>query len=428
MSDDNKTDNAEEPIDVEFETMETERNAGATKRGDVKPKPAGGGATIIFALVIVIIIMALAGWFFVFKSAGQGKEGSEAPQIATLTSRLADLQSALNTVEQKQKDGETADATMAARVTALEQADSANQPNDQQVADLQTRMMALESALPIPAFDPAIIAGLGARLDDLERQARSVVSGVGPDDASVPAAVLQALQARIAVLEAAASDPVLDMQSSARFSGLEDALAQLQSRIVALEEQSQSEGTGLQNGLALGILTLDNAAQNGSPFAAEWLALATLLPTNADIIVLERLSQTGVPSRSSLARRFADEAERIRAAQIEAQIEVPKASDAPPKPGMLARAKNALGGLVSVRRVGDPANGPATGVESILMQTQAALDDDDLGAAVKILSGLQGDTLAAAQNWLTQANARLTVEQSLNRLKLLASTAAEVNP
>jgi len=64
-------------------------------------------------------------------------------------------------------------------------------------------------------------------------------------------------------------------------------------------------------------------------------------------------------------------------------------------------------------------------VDAVLAQAEAALHDQDLAGAINVLEKLDTGAREAAQGWLTQAQARLTLDQALARLKAIT---AEANP
>jgi len=195
-----------------------------------------------------------------------------------------------------------------------------------------------------------------------------------------------------------------------RLEALTRNVAALQARLLTLE--TQKKDSPRTSALALGLLALDSAAQSGAPFESEWRTLSQLLPQNTDVHMLAPLARTGIANRATLIRDFTKNLPAIRAAA---------GQDPTAKPGMMDKVKGAFGALVSVRRV----DGKATGVDAVLARAEAALRNDDLAGAITALDGLDKGARAAAQGWRTQAQARLSFEQALARLKALT---AEANP
>ncbi len=394
MSDKNKT---EEPVDAEFETLDPVEDNAASGTAEVKAKPVR--LVLPVGIAVLVIIIAWASWAFVFNKAPAPQNEADRVALNDLTARVDALQT----------DAEASQKNIIARLNALESAPDATGASLQTIEDLQVRLTALEKA-------PSNTSLLEQRLDRLETQIGTMGSGV--QNSAPPAQQLIDILDRLDALESAQRSTDQGAPSTAqieRLGTLEDEISSLQSRLDALEvKNTRTNGTA---GLSLGILALDGAAQTGQPFEAEWRALAKQLPQNSDLLVIKPLAATGVPSQNALVRSFAQTLQAIRDAANSGDLD---------RPGMVDKAKAALGSIISVRRI----DGNAKGMDAVLTRAEAALEDEDLSTAVQALGELEGAAQRAAQGWLAQASARITLSQAIARLKAMAGadTVTEVTP
>ncbi|PHS29196.1 MAG: hypothetical protein COA85_01545 [Robiginitomaculum sp.] len=410
MTDKSKSDDSEEPIDAEFETLqEADVEAPNAAAKAKKPLPLRTIGFAGIAALVVIIVLQFSGLNMgsVF---GAKKSGDEA-RITTLSTQISTLESDVTRLKQSEENARKA---LLARLEALE-----NKPepaplsvDDQVIADLQARIAVLETAEPAVASDQGALAALTQRLNQLEAR----LLAQKPDTAAAPLddERLNTLEHRLAALENA---PVLTASVGAVSPVITDRLATLTRDVAALEVrlltlETQKTDNPRTSALALSLLALDSAAQSGAPFESEWRTLSQLLPQNTDVHMLAPLARTGIANRAALIRDFTKKLPAIRAAA---------GQDPAAKPGMMDKVKGAFGALVSVRRVDDK----ATGVDAVLARAETALGDDDLAGAIKALGDLDRSARAAAQGWLTQVQARLSFEQALARLKAIT---AEANP
>jgi len=408
MTDSSTTDDANAPIDAEFETLEEAGDEGSPSRSAAKTAKYKSWLILAGALALAAVLV-LAVKLMVFNTDSPLTAGNSNTEITALSSRLDQLQNDLTTLQSQEED---ARQSVLDRLAALENKPAPAAVDDQVIADLQARLAVLESAAPSGAPDDGALTALTQRLDQLDTQILALKGTATPAPADEER--LQTLERRLAALERAASADRGTSQPSLvvtdRLEAMTRDLAALEARLLALEtRQTDSPKT---SALALALLALDSAAQSGAPFEREWRTLSQLLPQNADVHMLASLARTGVPGRAALVRRFTTALPAIRAAA---------GQDPAAKPGVMGKMKGAFGSLISVRRVDDK----ATGVDAVLARAEAALHDQDLAGAINMLEKLDTGARKAAQGWLTQAQARLSLEQALARLKAIT---AEANP
>jgi hypothetical protein len=410
MNDKTEAEDQKEPVDAEFETLQDEDSND--KPAGVDAKPASRRLWIVLSGVgVLALIIIAASWIVMTQRRPVLTGESPNPPLETLAAQVKTLKDELNAVQVK-TSAEL--STMGTQLEALEATPPQSANLSQDLAELQTRLNVLEQTQALPNGDNEALQNMVQQLDQLDTQVR--VLGEGGADQTGEVAGLADLRRRVLALESAPPANSTDVDTSAQTQALqkvETQLATLQSRVNALEQQNQSQNH--VSTLALGLLALDSTAQTGAPFVREWQVIARLLPQNEDVNILAPLAKTGVPGRDALVRDFAQYAQAVRATQAN------KASKLQEKTGIMGRAGAALGSLVSVRRVEDKANG----VEALLNTADAALQQGDLLGAVRRLEQLEGDAHQAVQAWLTQAQARLTLDQALARLK---SQTGEASP
>lgn len=306
------------------------------------------------------------------------------------------------------------------------------------------------------AADGAAIASLEARLATMEGEARNRSGDAGTGASAVAPAALAQVEAEISALRSRLDDVAKDVAAAgppgaaaaAQTAALREVRTQVQAQIVeqnqAISEridaldatlgklQGQLEGVAIARAdsgaqaaggaaLALAVLQLRDAVQGSAPFAAELQTVRDLarLPAVADgsdldaaLTPLIPYAERGVPALAKLKAEFP-----AVARAIVGQGEVVGDED------WLAGIKRRASGLISIRPVGPVAGASPA---AIAARAEAALAEDDLTAAVRELSALQAPVAAAADAWLTAAEARLAVHAAL--MQLNRSAIARLDP
>jgi len=441
MSDTPNTDQTDaEPVEAEFEPA-----PGSTAKPDKSqaraPKSGGGLPWLTIALVTLFAgaIGGGSGWLM-------GRYGPDAG-TAALDGRLAALEAA--------SEASVGDARIAGLQTRLEAVESSLQAAElrargieqlvRDVAALRDRVDALAETRAPGATQPGggadldAVAALEARLDqalsalqtqlnsvsqsaDTARsvadqaqsaiqQALSLMSQGRADaqgsEASAPAdaasrAALAAVEARVAALESVSGTlsaqaerlGALEQQVSAlgavgaNTSSLEilsARIAQLETAITALEATApQAAETASLAERAVAFAAMSRAAAGPDPFPVVFADLQRLWPQAPRLSSLSGPARTGAPTLDQLKTTFPGDG--IRAVTGEAQM---------------------LFGVIRVER--EATAGPTPAIE-------AALDAGDLAGAVAATEALEPDARAVASVWLSQAQARLAVEQGLSAL------------
>lgn len=276
-------------------------------------------------------------------------------------------------------EGEVAD--LAATVAGLRQAvPSSGAAGDQAVADLRSRIDALEGRLGRAEATAQQLDQITGRLDAVEQEA-AAASGLSDDVVS--------LRGQVEAL-------------STRVDALAENIEQVQQSIASIEERRSQAAT-----LALALARLDAAIEAGEPVDDLLDGLRDLEADPAVAQALEALkpvAESGVPTLPELRSSFAPAANRIVAA-----------ARAPEGDGLLQQAAGNLMSLITVRPVGADVQGDDAAAR--VARAEAALDRGDLAAAVAELEALQGRAAEAAAPWLADARQRLAVHDALSGLQ-----------
>lgn len=253
-----------------------------------------------------------------------------------------------------------------------------------------------------------------AQLTQLQNSTQAAIAQGGRADPRVDALetelgktndALNALGARIAKLESTVPAD-LDARLNG-FAAKSDVATQGQ-RIAHLEEANS--GIALKRAATvLAEAALARAASGPRPFADELAALASLAPDDPALTPLRPHADAGVPTAMMLAARFPAATRGALATEHRA-----------PGTSWWARIWNSLTGLISIRRVGEVQGNDAA---SRLARAQTALDNGHLAAAVVETDAITGPAARALEPWLTQAHARVAVDDALADLDARATKA-----
>jgi hypothetical protein len=218
-----------------------------------------------------------------------------------------------------------------------------------------------------------------------------------------------ALQGQLHPAETAPAPPLYSADPSA--------LAQLSARLDRVEAAQRELVKATAAAYAARSLQL--AAQDQKPFLSELAVAEPALNDPAVAATLRPYAEKGVPSEVALAVTFPSVAARANIAAT--------ADDG--KTGILDKLRHAIGGFISVRRIGNPGG---QGAQAILERAEIRLNSGDLKGTVAYLDTLSPAAQRALSPWLEQARARVLVddttrhlsETALNRLSQMTNMQA----
>ncbi|HTN42096.1 MAG TPA: mitofilin family membrane protein [Asticcacaulis sp.] len=233
------------------------------------------------------------------------------------------------------------------------------------------------AAAPVPAVSAPVVSDKDAQIAQLQSQ-------------------LLALQNQVHPVEGAAIAP-----AQPYYAPDPTALAQLSARIDRVEAAQRDLVKATAAAYAARSLQL--AAQDQKPFLSELAVVEPALNDPAVAATLRPYAEKGVPSEVALAVTFPSVAARANIAA--------KADDG--KAGILDKIRHAIGGFISVRRIGNPGG---QGAEAILERAEIRLISGDLKGAVAYLDTLPPSAQRALSPWLEQARARVLVDDTTRRI------------
>ncbi|MBA3068743.1 MAG: hypothetical protein FP825_09700 [Hyphomonas sp.] len=260
------------------------------------------------------------------------------------------------------------------------------------IGELAAVQAAIDEKLSEPAAASAELAGLIGELDTVSRRLdQAIAAGGDPQALAVLAERLDALERG-----SPASSPDVTALTE-RLAGLEAAAL-----AAAAESSAAVKSSGSRAEAALALSAIESATRRGAGFEADYRALRTAVPGNANV---KRLAPyvSGVTALTTLQAEFP----KVRAAVV-------AAADPETTSGRLSWIDRTFGDAVSVR----PANGKHSTVTKALDAAAAALDAGDLPASVQALAVLDENAALAAEDWTRRANRRITLEEALEDVRL----------
>ena len=362
-------------------------------------------------------------------------------------------------------------SALRAQVDRLEQALAGVEGQGGEVAQLITRLEALEAGAEQGAAG-AQLEDLTARVDELQAAIADAGSGAGTSEVvtqrlaelenglSDLSATVAQLQDAVPAADAAGDQVVAELTS--RIGALEAQLRQAQAagqeverlagRLGAVEQQigaGQEQTAGLTDEvvalsgqvgalstrmdvlaetvdqlqdrvvtsedrrtraatLALIIAQLDAALDGGEPFEEVLDGLRALGVDDPAVVEAIDTLETAAASGVPSLPELRNSFDRIA-------NDVVHAAQAPDGDGLLDQAAGNLMRLVTVRPVGADAEGDSAAAR--VARSEAALAEGDLARAVAELEGLEGAAAEAAAPWLTEARARLAAQAALAALQ-----------
>jgi hypothetical protein len=358
-----------------------------------------------------------------------------------------------------------------AQVDRLEQALAGVEGQGGEVAQLTTRLEALESGAEQGASG-AQLGDLTARVDELQAAIADAGSGAATSEAVTQrlaelenelndlSATLAQLQDAVPAAGAAGDQAVAELTSrigalDARLGQVEGARQEVEGlagRLGAVEQRiaaSQEQTTGLADEivalsgqvgalsarmdvladtvdqlqqqaansedrrtraatLALTVAQLDAALDGGEPFEEVLGGLRTI---GADDPVVVEAAETLAAAAASGVPSLPE----LRSSFERVANDIVHAAQAPDGDGLLEQAAGNLMRLVTVRPVGADVEGD--GAAARVARAEAALAKGDVAAAVAELERLEGAAAEAAAPWLAEAHLRLAAQAALAALQ-----------
>lgn len=177
----------------------------------------------------------------------------------------------------------------------------------------------------------------------------------------------------------------------------------LEARIARLESDGALVARVSASGLA--VVNLTAAAETPTGFASAVSAARRVLPASPDLVELEKLAQTGAPTRAGLVEAFPSVAARARAAL--------RAAGGGERLNGLSRTLDRFFGR-------DTPEPRGLSPESVLARAQAHLEGGDLSGAADVLGNLPAPALEVFEPWIADVRRRTEIDRRLAAVRLMA--------
>lgn len=337
---------------------------------------------------------------------------AEADATPETTGQLKRALSGLSTrVEAVEAANKEYDRAIEKREQAIASLQSGLFNANQAIADVEDRVVTLAEEEQI-APEPAVAAEVDARIDALRAEiaalkTQAAASPVESLEAADPQEMTDAEDVNAAPTPTSSpgSKPIMAPVQPANASGAATAAAG-EDAVLAEKDQLALKISAA----SLAVAKLDGDSANGKPFPSAWDALKKAMPDNANVDAVKAISRRGAPTLSSLRTGFSE----VKAT-LDKRIQEEGKGDG------WDWARQAFGGVVSVRRTDIEGDTP----QAALNRIAKALDEADLAAAVENAEMLEGFSDTDFDAWLDGARARLTLETNIDavREEILAKSA-----
>ncbi|WP_031551343.1 COG4223 family protein [Parvularcula oceani] len=270
------------------------------------------------------------------------------------------------------------------RVTSLSPADEAE---DEDAGEAETG----QGPSPIQPR-PAVVRAdpnLDERLNAVRADVREEV--LAETDERIQTVIAQT-EREVQALRSAMTEQ--EQRSSQRIAQLQDRLEVLQNRDVTATQQGV---------LILALSSLGTELEQGRPFERQLADVERLAPNARSLNFARRYAGTGLPTDAELRERFREAAREALARARRESAE-----------GPFERLWANLTGLFTVRELGDVEGDTPS---AIISRAEVALEQGDLGAAVRELRALEGAAAEAFQPWIQDADAKARVRERLDALE-----------
>lgn len=358
----------EAPIDAEFEPARRSQSAPESARGGPGWFAFGGVSAI-----------AMLGLFLAAANAGfiPGLHPG-ATRVLALEANIEQLNEALS------QDSSQTDTLVSDIATLKSRADSLLADRTRgitEIRDIRDEIETLQA--DISTLQRVRVASLAADNSAPESQT------VGSSDSAFDARIT-ALEDAL-VTELSRYDSALE-NIKTRLDSLEDA--------VASERLTTANATNARTEAALALSAIEAAARRGRPFLTAYQKLTAALPGNEAVERLAPIAGTAIPTRTDLRATYP--------ALMERALNQAASNSG----GGASWMRNLFGDGIQVRQQGSVTS------RDHLDRALAALDDDDLAAAIEHVRAVDADLQPVFTDWVNSAEDRHQLEQTLEALRL----------
>ncbi|MEZ5831910.1 MAG: uroporphyrinogen-III synthase [Dongiaceae bacterium] len=416
--------------------------ASAAQAKAARQRRAGGGSMLLYLVLMLIAAAAVVVTAPLWQPKVSALIGLQQASAPVTDDRISALQGDVQALSEKVQADVDSDAMQQAIGAAVDPINADLAAVKQELAALKSELESLRgsaaSGSSTLSEGPGVDLGpieerlgkLEASISDTTRRIDAIASGT-PTSESPTAAPAPAPDPRVDAL--ASENDALKQQIASlterldQMSGLDAKVGELGPRIDALGQQVASlPKTGEQQraaALIVAVGELRSALAGDKSYSAELSTLSDL--TQNDEVLRPRLklivdsltpmAESGVPTLSQLAAGFPS-TEIARSGEAELAGEVTDDN-------WLKRFWRGLGHSISevitVRPTGPDVEGDDTLAR--LARAEAKLGEGDLSGAVAEVRDMTGLAAETAAEWLSQAEARLTIESAAAQLADLST-------
>ncbi len=301
------------------------------------------------------------------------------PQLAQITGRIADLETALtNRLAAARRDmGTEIESKLASTAEAAEAARSGTQRIDREVTTLKSDVTRTTQRVDQ-------LKGDSDRLTEVARSAQDEIATL-----KTALDTLRRETAKPADVSAAVAP------AAARLAKLEGSVTE----VLKAEADRQSNAERIVLSLELG--NLKRAIDRGGAFTAELAEVRKVAGNRLDLSVLQRYQDDGLPTIADLARQFRP----LTGAIIDADAERQDAS-------VVDRLVSGARTIVRVRKLTPEADD--TSVEATVARMESALNDGRLADVMRHAKTLPAKSVTGpTRAWLDKVAARQSVEEAI---------------
>ena len=360
----------------------------------------------LLGVIGVLLVLLLGAILYTLMNPAGGNE------VASLQAREATLTKRVAALEARPEPG-AASAALEGRVKALEGSVAGVTKELGETRDkIGALPVAAAAVAGAPDADlPAKLTALDAKTDDLAHQITDLRQQIGaipkPDMGPVDAKLANLAAGVVALKAGLAAVPKVDLGPlEGKVAALDQRLAPVEAVLSAPKTtknvtEARQEGSAAESRaapVAVVSQAIQQALDDGKPFATEVTALTSLGVDPAKLAPLRAVAATGAPTRAALSAGFA----AVRDGLV--------AADAPVQTGtMLDRMMASAQSLVKVRPAGAS---PGSDPDAVSSRIDADLSTGSFRAALDEWTALPGVSKTASAAWADQLKARVGAEEA----------------
>jgi len=302
-------------------------------------------------------------------------------QLAALTGKVADLETALGTKlnELRQSVAQDVESRVVAATEASEAARAGTQRVDRDVTSVKNSAIDLDNRIGALNTEVAKVASQAKLADERGAQLKSAI-----DDLAAKSVKQADIAAAVAPISAKIEAAETDIRG-----------------VMKAEDERRTNGQRVV--LALQLQNLKRALERGGEFSAELADVKAHTSGKVDLTALEKVEGMGVPSIAKLNQDFRGTAN----AALDAEVE-------PQEGGVVDKLWAGARSIVRVRKVDHAPDDKSA--EAIIGRMETALKQERLSDVLLEAKALPPKAMEAARPFLDRVAARVSVDEAVAKL------------